>query len=47
MGDAQEMKFSAPPGAQGHPGVFVSEDAFVQTPKLSAYTQFFCQTRSR
>ena len=29
MGNGPEMKFSAPPDAQGHPGVFTPEDAFV------------------
>lgn len=29
MGNGLEMKFSAPPEAQGHPGVFTPEDAFV------------------
>ena len=29
MGTGPEMEFSAPPDAQGHPGVFTPEDAFV------------------
>lgn len=29
MGNGPEMKFSAPPEARGHPGVFTPEDAFV------------------
>ena len=29
MGNGPEMKFSAPPDAQGHEGVFTPEDAFV------------------
>lgn len=29
MGNGPEMAFSAPPDAQGHPGVFTPEDAFV------------------
>ena len=29
MGNGPEMKFSAPPEAQGHAGVFTPEDAFV------------------
>ena len=29
MGDGAEMDFSAPPDAQGHPGVLTPEDAFV------------------
>ncbi len=29
MGNGPEMKFSAPPDAHGHPGVFTPEDAFV------------------
>jgi organic hydroperoxide reductase OsmC/OhrA len=29
MGNGPEMNFSAPPDAQGHPGVFTPEDAFV------------------
>lgn len=29
MGNGPEMEFSAPPEAQGHPGVFTPEDAFV------------------
>ena len=29
MGNGPEMKFSAPPESQGHPGVFTPEDAFV------------------
>ncbi|MCB9420313.1 MAG: OsmC family protein [Ardenticatenaceae bacterium] len=29
MGNGPEMPFSAPPDAQGHPGVFTPEDAFV------------------
>ncbi len=29
MGTGPEMKFSAPPDAQGHPGVLTPEDAFV------------------
>lgn len=29
MGNGPEMEFSAPPDAQGHPGVLTPEDAFV------------------
>ncbi len=29
MGNGPEIKFSAPPEAHGHPGVFTPEDAFV------------------
>jgi organic hydroperoxide reductase OsmC/OhrA len=29
LGNGPEMAFSAPPDAQGHPGVFTPEDAFV------------------
>ncbi len=29
MGNGPDMPFSAPPDAQGHPGVFTPEDAFV------------------
>ena len=29
MGNGPQMDFSAPPDAQGHPGVFTPEDAFV------------------
>ncbi len=29
MGNGPEMKFSAPPEAQGHPGVYTPEDGFV------------------
>ena len=29
MGNGPEMRFSAPPEAQGHPGVLTPEDAFV------------------
>ncbi len=29
MGNGPEMKFSAPPDAQGHAGVLTPEDAFV------------------
>ena len=29
MGNGPEMDFSAPPDAQGHPGVFTPEDAYV------------------
>jgi organic hydroperoxide reductase OsmC/OhrA len=29
MGNGPQMPFSAPPDAQGHPGVFTPEDAFV------------------
>ncbi|MFI5379571.1 MAG: OsmC family protein [Tepidisphaerales bacterium] len=29
MGNGPEMRFSAPPEAQGHPGAFTPEDAFV------------------
>ena len=29
MGNGPEMKFSAPPDAHGHAGVFTPEDAFV------------------
>ncbi len=29
MGNGPEMDFSAPPDAQGHPGVLTPEDAFV------------------
>jgi organic hydroperoxide reductase OsmC/OhrA len=29
MGNGPEMDFSAPPDAQGHPGAFTPEDAFV------------------
>jgi organic hydroperoxide reductase OsmC/OhrA len=29
MGNGPEMEFSAPPDAQGHPGVYTPEDGFV------------------
>ena len=36
MGNGPEMPFSAPPDAQGHPGVFTPEDAFVAAVVLFA-----------
>jgi organic hydroperoxide reductase OsmC/OhrA len=45
MGNGPEMPFSAPPDAQGHPGVFTPEDAFVASVNTCVMMMFLwaCQ----
>jgi organic hydroperoxide reductase OsmC/OhrA len=38
MGNGPEMAFSAPPDAQGHPGVLTPEDAFGSSSTCSRMT---------
>ena len=40
MGNGPEMDFSAPPDAQGHPGVLTPEDAFVAAAKSCIMMMF-------
>jgi organic hydroperoxide reductase OsmC/OhrA len=40
MGNGPEMKFSAPPDAQGHPGVLTPEDAFVASANTCVMMMF-------
>ena len=40
MGNGPEMDFSAPPDAQGHPGVFTPEDAFVAAANMCVMMMF-------
>jgi organic hydroperoxide reductase OsmC/OhrA len=40
LGNGPEMDFSAPPDAQGHPGVFTPEDAFVAAANMCVMMMF-------
>jgi len=44
MGNGPEMKFSAPPDAQGHSGVFTPEDAFVAAANTCVMLMFIWAT---
>jgi len=44
MGNGPEMKFSAPPDAQGHPGVLTPEDAFVAAANTCIMMMFIWAT---
>jgi organic hydroperoxide reductase OsmC/OhrA len=44
MGNGPEMKFSAPPEAQGHAGVFTPEDAFVAAANTCVMLMFIWAT---
>jgi len=44
MGNGPEMDFSAPPDAQGHPGVFTPEDAFVASVNTCIMMMFIWAT---
>jgi len=44
MGNGPEMKFSAPPDAQGHAGVFTPEDAFVAAANTCVMMMFVWAT---
>jgi organic hydroperoxide reductase OsmC/OhrA len=44
MGNGPEMPFSAPPDAQGHPGVFTPEDAFVAAANTCVMMMFIWAT---
>ena len=44
MGNGPEMDFSAPPDAQGHPGVFTPEDAFVAAANTCVMMMFIWAT---
>ncbi len=44
MGNGLEMDFSAPPDAQGHPGVFTPEDAFVAAANTCIMMMFIWAT---
>jgi len=44
MGNGPEMKFSAPPDAQGHGGVFTPEDAFVAAANTCVMLMFIWAT---
>ena len=44
MGNGPEMKFSAPPDAQGHAGVFTPEDAFVAAANTCVMLMFIWST---
>ncbi len=44
MGNGPEMKFSAPPEAQGHAGVFTPEDAFVAAANTCVMMMFIWAT---
>jgi organic hydroperoxide reductase OsmC/OhrA len=44
MGNGPEMKFSAPPDAQGHAGVFTPEDAFVAAANTCVMMMFIWAT---
>jgi organic hydroperoxide reductase OsmC/OhrA len=46
MGNGPEMDFSAPPDAQGHPGVLTPEDAFVAAVN-TCITMMFLWTTER
>ena len=44
MGNGPEMKFSAPPDAHGHAGVFTPEDAFVAAANTCVMMMFIWAT---
>ncbi|HEY5158681.1 MAG TPA: OsmC family protein [Anaerolineales bacterium] len=44
MGNGPEMDFSAPPDAQGHPGVLTPEDAFVAAANICIMMMFIWAT---
>jgi organic hydroperoxide reductase OsmC/OhrA len=44
MGNGPEMPFSPPPDAQGHPGVFTPEDAFVAAANTCVMMMFIWAT---
>jgi organic hydroperoxide reductase OsmC/OhrA len=44
MGNGTEMEFSAPPEAQGHPGVLTPEDAFVAAANTCIMMMFIWAT---
>jgi organic hydroperoxide reductase OsmC/OhrA len=44
MGNGPEMPFSAPPDAQGHPGVLTPEDAFVAAANTCVMMMFIWAT---
>ena len=44
MGNGPEMDFSAPPDAQGHPGVLTPEDAFVAAANTCVMMMFIWAT---
>jgi organic hydroperoxide reductase OsmC/OhrA len=44
MGNGPELDFSAPPDAQGHPGVFTPEDAFVAAANTCVMMMFLWAT---
>src|SRR5512137_774561 len=44
MGNGPEMDFSAPPDAQGHPGVLTPEDAFVAAANTCVMLMFIWAT---
>ena len=44
MGNGPEMNFSAPPDAQGHPGVLTPEDAFVAAANTCIMMMFIWAT---
>jgi organic hydroperoxide reductase OsmC/OhrA len=44
MGNGPEMDFSAPPDAEGHPGVFTPEDAFVASVNTCVMLMFIWAT---
>ncbi len=44
MGNGPEMDFSAPPDAEGHPGVFTPEDAFVAAANTCIMMMFIWAT---
>jgi organic hydroperoxide reductase OsmC/OhrA len=44
LGNGPEMDFSAPPDAQGHPGVFTPEDAFVAAANTCVMMMFIWAT---
>ena len=45
MGNGPEMEFSAPPDAQGHPGVLTPEDAFVASANSCVMMMFIWATQ--
>ena len=46
MGNGPEMEFSAPPDAQGHPGVLTPEDAFVAAANTCIMMMFIWATEA-
>jgi len=44
MGNGPQMDFSAPPDAQGHPGVFTTEDGFVAAANTCIMMMFIWAT---